>query len=65
MRKDHPLPAIRAMVDQVLPELSRRCNSMYISRERPSIPPELLFGAQSLRMLYSIRSEWLLMEGIA
>ena len=62
VRKDHPLRAIRAMVDEVLTQLSRRFDSMYASVGRPSIPPEKLLRAQLLQMLYSIRSERLLME---
>src|SRR6266567_3682534 len=61
VRKDHPLRAIRAMVDEVLSQLSRRFDSMYASAGRPSIPPEKLLRAQLLQMLYSIRSERLLM----
>ena len=64
VRKDHPLRAIRAMVDEVLTQLSRRFDSMYASVGRPSIPPEKLLRAQLLQMLYSIRSERLLMEEI-
>ena len=39
--KDHPLRAIRVMVDQVLAKLSRRFNGMYAAVGRPSIlcPP--------------------------
>jgi transposase len=62
--KDHPLRAIRSMVDEVLAQLSRRFDSMYASAGRPSIPPEKLLRAQLLQMLYSIRSERLLMEEI-
>jgi transposase len=62
VRKDHPLRAIRAMVDEVLTQLSRRFDTMYASAGRPSIPPEKLLRAQLLQMLYSIRSERLLME---
>ena len=62
VRKDHPLRAIRAMVDEVLSQLSRRFDAMYASVGRPSIPPEKLLRAQLLQMLYSIRSERLLME---
>ena len=62
VRKDHPLRAIRAMVDQVLKQLSRRFDAMYAKVGRPSIPPEQLLRAQLLQMLYSIRSERLLME---
>ncbi len=64
VRKDHPLRDIRAMVDEVLRELSRRFDAMYASTGRPSIPPEQLLRAQLLQMLYSIRSERLLMEEI-
>src|SRR6185295_5303297 len=62
VRKDHPLRAIRGMVDEVLNELSRRFDRMYASVGRPSIAPEKLLRAQLLEMLYSIRSERLLME---
>src|SRR5712691_4176800 len=64
VRKDHPLRAIRAMVDEVLSQLSRRFDSMYARVGRPSIPPEKLLRAQLLQMLYSIRSERLLTEEI-
>ncbi len=62
VRKDHPLRAIRVMVDEVLAQLSRRFDSMYARVGRPSIAPEKLLRAQLLQMLYSIRSERLLME---
>ena len=62
VRKDHPLRAIRGMVDEVLTQLSRRFDSMYARVGRPSIAPEKLLRAQLLQMLYSIRSERLLME---
>src|ERR1700676_641014 len=64
VRKDHPLRAIRAMVDEVLTQLSRRFDTMYASVGRPSIPPEKLLRAQLLQMLYSVRPERLLMEEI-
>jgi transposase len=60
VRRDHPLRAIRAMVDMVLTELSPRFDSMYAALGRPSIPPEKLLRAQLLQMLYSIRSDQLL-----
>jgi transposase len=62
VRKDHPLRAMRAMVDEVLTQLSRRFDTMYARVGRPSIAPEKLLRAQLLQMLYSIRSERLLME---
>ena len=62
VRKDHPLRAIRAMVDEVLARLSPQFDAMYASVGRPSIAPEKLLRAQLLQMLYTIRSERLLME---
>ena len=62
VRKDHPLRAIREMVDEVLTQLSRRFDTMYARVGRPSIAPEMLLRALLLQMLYSIRSERLLME---
>jgi transposase len=64
VRKDHPLRTMRATVDEVLQQLSRRFDAMYAKVGRPSIPPEQLLRAQLLQMLYSIRSERLLMEEI-
>jgi len=64
VRKDHPLRVIRTMVDEVLRALSPQFDRMYASEGRPSIAPEKLLRAQLLQMLYSIRSERLLMEEI-
>jgi transposase len=64
VRKDHPLRPIRAMVDKVLKELSPEFNKMYSKVGRPSIPPEQLLRALLLQMLYSVRSERMLMEEI-
>src|SRR5215510_3339856 len=57
VRKDHPSRVLRAMVDEVLKQLSRRFDAKYSSTGCPSIPPEQLLRAQLLQMLYSIRSE--------
>jgi transposase len=62
VRKDHPLRPIRALVDEILRQLSPQFNKMYSKVGRPSIPPEQLLRAQLLQMLYSVRSERLLME---
>jgi transposase len=59
---DHPLRAIRALVDDVLREMSREFDGLYATVGRPSIPPERLLRAQLLQIFYSIRSERLLME---
>jgi transposase len=64
VRKDHPLRAIRAMADQALRNMSERFDDMYAKTGRPSIPPEKLLRAQLIQMLYSVRSERLLMEEI-
>jgi transposase len=64
VRQDHPLRAIRAMADLALWSMSSRFDDMYSQTGRPSIPPEKLLRAQLLQMLYSIRSERLLMEEI-
>jgi transposase len=62
VRKDHPLRAIRVMVDEVLAHMSGCFDAMYADVGRPSIAPEKLLRAQLLQMLYSVRSERLLME---
>lgn len=64
VREDHPLRTVRTMVDEVLSEMSPVFDGMYKNFGRPSIPPEKLLRAQLLQMLYSIRSERLLMEEI-
>ena len=60
--KDHPLRPIRALVDEVLRDMSREFDGLYAAVGRPSIPPERLLRAQLLQIFYSIRSERLLME---
>ena len=64
MRADHPLRAIRTMADQALSNMTERFDGMYAKTGRPSIPPEKLLRAQLVQMLYSVRSERLLMEEI-
>jgi transposase len=62
VRKDHPLRAVRVMTDEILELMSPLFDAMYADGGRPSIPPEKLLRAQLLQMLYSVRSERLLME---
>jgi transposase len=62
--KDHPLRAVRAMTDEILGHMSPLFDAMYAEGGRPSIAPEKLLRAQLLQMLYSVRSERLLMEEI-
>src|SRR5499426_4073077 len=64
VRQDHPLRPIRAMVDQALANMSKKFDAIYAKTGRPSIPPEKLLRAQLIQMLYSVRSERLLMEEI-
>jgi transposase len=64
VRRDHPLRTVRAMTDGILNSMSSLFDAMYAEGGRPSIPPEKLLRAQLLQMLYSVRSERLLMEEI-
>lgn len=59
---DHPIRAIRGMVDEALGRMDARLSAMYSDRGRPSIAPERLLRAQLLMVLYSISSEQRLME---
>jgi transposase len=62
VRRDHPLRAIRTIVNEVLGALEREFAALYSTIGRPSIPPEKLLRAMLLQTFYSIRSERLLME---
>jgi transposase len=62
VRADHPLRALRALVDEALKELGPRFEAMYAQGGRPSIAPEKLLRALLLQLLYTVRSERLLME---
>ena len=59
---EHPLRAIRALVDVALKELSPQFAQLYSYTGRPSIAPEKLLRALLLQALYTVRSERLLME---
>ena len=59
---DHPLRAIRVMVNAALDELSPAFAKMYSPLGRPSIAPEKQLRAILLQMFYTIRSERQLME---
>jgi transposase len=54
---DHPIRAVRRIVDGALRELSPTFDQMYAVDGRPSIPPEHLLKSLVLIALYSIRSE--------
>jgi len=60
--KEHPLRALRAMADAALRELGADFDEIYAERGRPSIAPEKLLRALLLQVLYTVRSERLLME---
>jgi len=62
---NHPLRPIRAMTDVALNGLSKRFDDLYAETGRPSIAPEKLLRALLLQVLYTIRSERLLMEQLA
>ena len=63
--EDHPLRAIRRLVDAALEQLSRRFDGIYAKGVgRPSVPPEQLLRALLLQVLYTIRSERQLIEQI-
>src|SRR4051795_8876883 len=59
---NHPLRPIRLMVDEALKALSPSFSQLYSAFGRPSIPPEKLLRALLLQVLYTVRSERMLME---
>jgi transposase len=61
---DHPLRAIRELVDAAQTGLSRDFGKLYARDGRPSIPPERLLRALLLQAFYTVRSERQLMEQI-
>ena len=60
--KDHPLRAIREIVNAALAALSPEFEQLYARLGRPSIAPEKLLRALLLQAFYSVRSERQLME---
>jgi hypothetical protein len=50
------------MTDEALREMQPRFQKLFAKTGRPSIAPEKLLRALLLQALYSVRSEWLLME---
>jgi transposase len=59
---DHPIRKLRVLVDAVLKEMDEVLAARYAEGGRPSIPPERLLRAALLQVIYSVRSERLLME---
>jgi transposase len=60
--REHPLRIVKKLVDEVLRQLSPRFDTMYARGGRPSVPPEQLLRALLIQILYTVRSERLLME---
>lgn len=60
--EDHPLRMIWVLSDAALQDMSALFDQLYSRVGRPSIPPEKLLRALLLQVLYTIRSERLLME---
>lgn len=59
---DHPIRRLRELVDGILAEMDGLFEQRYAKTGRPSIPPERLLRASLLQVVYSVRSERLLME---
>ncbi len=59
---DHPLRKLLPLVNAALAQMSRRFTALYARVGRPSIAPEKLLRALLLQILYTVRSERLLME---
>jgi transposase len=59
---DHPLRMVREITDRLLDELSGLFDRMYSTMGRPSIAPEKLLRALLLQVLYTVRSERMLIE---
>ena len=62
---DHPLRPLRKMTDEIFKQLSPRFDQLYSRVGRPSIAPERLLRALLLQVLYSVRSERMLMEQLS
>jgi transposase len=59
---EHPLRPVRKIVDEIFGAMSKQFDGLYSATGRPSIPPERLLRALLLQILYSVRSERMLME---
>lgn len=60
----HPLRKLRMLVDSVLASMDDEFDAIYARVGRPSVPPERLLKALLLQILFSIRSERLLVESL-
>jgi transposase len=62
--QDHPLRAVRKLTDTVLRTLSPEFDALYADSGRPSIAMGYILRALLLQVIYSVRSERLLVEQI-
>src|SRR3954454_20825267 len=60
--REHPLRPVRKVVDEIFRGMSKQFDEVYSATGRPSIAPERLLRALLLQILYSVRSERMLME---
>ena len=60
--KDHPIRALKQLVDEPLEKLSNDFDRLYSNTGRPSIPPEQLLRALLIQIFFSVRSERQLVE---
>ena len=62
--KQHPLRKLRSIVDALLATMSTDLEAVYSKVGRPSVPPEMLLKALLLQILFTVRSERLLVKSI-
>jgi transposase len=62
---NHPIRKLRLLVDLILREMDGLLATRYAAGGRTSIPPERLLRASLLQVVYSVRSERLLMEQLS
>ena len=60
--RDHPLRAMKALIEPILRDWSPQFATLYPDGGRPSVPPEQLLRALLLQVLYTVRSERQLIE---
>ncbi len=63
--ENHPLRPIREILNRALKDMDAAFEAMYAESGRDSIPPEKLLRALMLQLLYSIRSERLVVEQLS
>jgi transposase len=62
VRQDHPLRAVRKLMDTVLRTLSADFDVLYADSGRSSVAPKYVLRALLLQAFYSVRSERQLVE---